>query len=116
MFLVNPQRLHRDAKGQPLFCASSQTGNGSDIQGLFHQIVTKVQVQISVPAISFDDDPCCNFRCDNFSSGGSISIETMAEISTSYSTRLMRCMCQCQSVILCIWQRIFVPDFSNMVS
>jgi hypothetical protein len=29
---------------------------------------------------------------------------------------LMRCMCQCQSVILCIWQRIFVPDFSNMVS
>jgi hypothetical protein len=54
MFLVNLQPLYPDAKCQPLFCVSSKTGNGSDIQGLFDQIVTKIQMQIPVPAVSFD--------------------------------------------------------------
>jgi hypothetical protein len=32
IFLVNLQSLHPDAKRQSLFCLSSKTGNGSDIQ------------------------------------------------------------------------------------
>jgi hypothetical protein len=66
MFLVNLQPLHADAKCQPLFCVSSKTGDGLDIQELFGPIVTKVQVQIPVPAISFDGDPSYNFRRDDF--------------------------------------------------
>jgi hypothetical protein len=117
MFLVNLRPLHPHAKSQPLFCASSKTGNGPDIQGLFDQIVTKIQMQIPVPAISFDDDSSYNFcRDKRFSSGGSTGVETMAEISTSYSIRWMRRMERYQNVILCIWQRTFVPDFSNIFS
>jgi hypothetical protein len=66
LFLVNLQPLHPDAKCHPLFCVSSKTDNGSDIQGFFDQIVIKVQMQIPVPAISFDGDPSSNFRHDNF--------------------------------------------------
>jgi hypothetical protein len=58
--------LHPDAKCQPLFWVSSKTRNGSDIQGIFDQIVTKVRMQIPVPVISFDGDPSCNFRDDHF--------------------------------------------------
>jgi hypothetical protein len=49
-------------------------------------------MQTPVPAISFDGDPYYNFRHDNFSSGGSTGIETMAEISMSYSIRWMKRM------------------------
>jgi hypothetical protein len=87
---VNLQPLHPEPKCQPLFCVSLKTGNGSDIQGLFYQIVTKVQAQIPVLAISFDGDPSYNFGYDNFSFGGSTGIETMAEISTSYLICWMR--------------------------
>jgi hypothetical protein len=44
MFLVNLQPLHLDAKCQPPFSVSSKMGNGSDIQRLFDQLVTKVQM------------------------------------------------------------------------
>jgi hypothetical protein len=63
---VNLQPLHPDAECQPLFCVSSKTGNGSDIQGLFDQIATEIQMQIPVAAISVDGDPSYNSRPDNF--------------------------------------------------
>jgi hypothetical protein len=63
MFLVNLQLLHPDAERR-LFCVSSKTANRSDIQGLFDQIVRKVQMQIRVPVISFDSDPLYYF-CDD---------------------------------------------------
>jgi hypothetical protein len=66
MFLVNPQPLHPDAKCQPLFWDSSNTHNGSDIQKLFDQIITKIEIQIPGPVISFDSDPSYIFRHDNF--------------------------------------------------
>jgi hypothetical protein len=84
MLIVNLQPLHREAKCQPLFCLSSKTGNGSDIQGTFDESVTEVKTHIAVPAISSDGDPSYNFRHDNFSSCGSRLIEKMGEISTSY--------------------------------
>jgi hypothetical protein len=92
MFLMNVQPLHPDARCQPLFYVSSKTGNGSDVQGLFDQILTKVQMQIPVPAILFDGNPSYNFPHDVFLSGGSTGVETMAEIATSYSIRWMRRM------------------------
>jgi hypothetical protein len=73
-----------------------KTGNGSDTQGLCDQIVTKVQMQIPVPAISVDGDASYNFRYDNFSSGGLTSIEITAEISMSYSLLWMWRMKQSQ--------------------
>jgi hypothetical protein len=66
MFLVNLQRLYRDAKCQPAFCLCSKTGNGSDIQGTFDEILTKVKTRLPVPALSFDGDPSYNFCHDNF--------------------------------------------------
>jgi 5'-3' exonuclease len=92
MVLVNLQPLHPDAKYQPLFRVSSKMGDGSDIQGLFDQILTKIQMQIPVPVILFDGDPSSNFRHDLFSSSGLTGIETVAEISTSYPIRWMRRM------------------------
>jgi hypothetical protein len=47
------------------FFVSPKTGNGLDIQGFSDQIVTKVQMQIPVSAISFDGDRFYNFRHDN---------------------------------------------------
>jgi hypothetical protein len=66
MFLVNLQPLHPDAERQPLFCPSSKTGNGSDVQGAFDQIVTDAKTHIPVPVISSDGDPSYNFRHDDF--------------------------------------------------
>jgi hypothetical protein len=47
---------------QRLFCISSKTSNGSDLQETFDQIATTVQTLIRVPALSFDRDPSYDFR------------------------------------------------------
>jgi hypothetical protein len=89
IFLVILQPLHPDAKCQRIFCASSKTGNGLCIQGAFDQIVTKIKMQIPVPALSFIGDPTYNFRHNDFSSCGSALLEKKGEISTSYSSQCM---------------------------
>jgi hypothetical protein len=59
MFLVDIQPLHPETKCQPLFCISSKTGNGSDVQG-FNQIATKIKMQIIASVLLFDRDPSYN--------------------------------------------------------
>jgi hypothetical protein len=66
MFLINLQPLRPDTKGQSLFCISSKTGNGSDIQETFDQIITKVKMQMPVPVLSFGGDLSYNFLHDDF--------------------------------------------------
>jgi hypothetical protein len=51
--------------------------------GTFDQIATKVKMQVPVPVHSFKGDPSCNFRQDDFSSGGSTIIIKIGELSTS---------------------------------
>jgi hypothetical protein len=48
-----------------IFLCFFKDGQWSDIQALFDQIVTKVQMQIPAQAVSFDGDPSYNFRLDN---------------------------------------------------
>jgi hypothetical protein len=66
LVLLNRQALHLDAKYQPLFGVSSKAGDRTDIQGTADEIVTKVKTQIRIPASSFDGDPSCTFRHDDF--------------------------------------------------
>jgi hypothetical protein len=61
-----PRSTNPDATCQPHLWVSSKTGNGSDIQGTFDQIVTKVNTQTSIPTLSLDGDLSCYFHHDDF--------------------------------------------------
>jgi hypothetical protein len=84
MLLVNLKPLYPALQCQPLFCLSSKTGNGSDIQGTFDEVMTKVKTHIRVSVFHPTAIRLAISVMVFFSSGGSRFIEEMGEISTSY--------------------------------